>query len=105
MGLFHLGIYHRRMAKSLHTPEYEYFRSLLVAAREKSGLTQTDVSARLNRPQSFVSKYESGERRLDVVELILVCAALGVEPQEIIHDTQLQIDKKAHSRLPGSSKK
>jgi transcriptional regulator with XRE-family HTH domain len=72
------------MAKSLHTPEYEHFRSLLIAARGKKGLTQADVSARLARPQSFVSKYESGERRLDVVEFIEVCRALETDPKTIV---------------------
>jgi len=76
------------MAKSLHTPEYEYFRSLIVEAREKSGLTQTDVASKLSRPQSFVSKYESGERRLDIVEFLQVCNALGVEPRSIIADVE-----------------
>jgi transcriptional regulator with XRE-family HTH domain len=79
------------MAKSLHTPEYEYFRSLLVAAREKSGMTQAEVAARLGRPQSFVSKYESGERRLDVVELVLVCIALEIEPQAVVRDAYVWI--------------
>ena len=74
------------MAKSLHTPEYEYFRSLLVTARENAGLTQTVVSARLGRPQSFVAKYEGGERRLDIVEFIQVCAALGVDPHAILDE-------------------
>ena len=64
------------MAKSLHTPEYEYFRTLLVAAREKAGLTQVEVSTRMGRPQSFVAKYEGGERRLDVVEFVEVCTSL-----------------------------
>lgn len=68
------------MAKSLHTPEYEYFRSLLVLAREKAGLTQAEVSSRLGRPQSFVSKYEVGERRLDIVEFAQLCRALGTDP-------------------------
>lgn len=72
------------MAKSLHTPEYEYFRSLLVAAREKAGLTQADVSAELKRPQSFVAKYEGGERRLDVIEFLQVCNALGIDPRSIL---------------------
>ena len=76
------------MAKSLHTPEYEHFRSLLITAREKSGLTQAEVSKRLGRPQSFVSKYESGERRLDVVELVQVCLILGIEPQSIVAKVQ-----------------
>jgi transcriptional regulator with XRE-family HTH domain len=76
------------MTKSLHTPEYEYFRSLLITAREKAGLTQAEVSAKLSRPQSFVAKYEGGERRLDVVEFIQVCVALGVDAQVVLADLQ-----------------
>ena len=72
------------MANSLHTPEYEHFRSLLIAVREKKGFTQADISAQLGRPQSFVSKYESGERRLDVVEFLEVCRALETDPKTII---------------------
>lgn len=76
------------MAKSLHTPEYEFFRLLLVTARENAGLTQVEVSTRLGRPQSFVAKYEGGERRLDVVEFIEVCAALDVDPHTILTAVQ-----------------
>lgn len=76
------------MVKSLHTPEYEYFRKLLATTREKAGLTQVGVSTRMGRPQSFVAKYEGGERRLDVVEFIAVCAALDVDPHAIM--TKLQ---------------
>lgn len=72
------------MTKSLHTPEYEHFRLLMVAAREKSGLTQAEIAAKLGRPQSFVAKYEGGERRLDVVEFTQVCMALGIDPQPIL---------------------
>ena len=72
------------MAKSLHTPEYEYFRSILVTARERADLTQAEVATRLDRPQSFVAKYEGGERRLDIVEYIQVCRALGVDPHTIL---------------------
>ncbi|WP_186210843.1 helix-turn-helix domain-containing protein [Burkholderia gladioli] len=72
------------MVKSLHSSSYVLFRRLLSKAREDSGLTQTEVAARLRRPQSFVAKYEGGERRLDVVEFIEVCTALGIEPGNII---------------------
>jgi transcriptional regulator with XRE-family HTH domain len=72
------------MAKSLHTPEYEKFRSLLVIAREKAGLTQAEVAIRLRRPQSFVAKYEGGERRIDVVEFVQICGALDVDPHAIL---------------------
>ena len=79
------------MAKSLHTPEYEYFRSLLVKAREKASLTQVDVASKLARPQSFVAKYEGGERRLDVVEFIHVCTALDIDPHTIIENISLKV--------------
>jgi transcriptional regulator with XRE-family HTH domain len=48
--------------------EYRGFLRRLRAARERAGLTQVDVARRLKRPQSYVSKSESGERRVDVVE-------------------------------------
>lgn len=79
------------MAKSLHTPEYEHFRILLVTAREAAGLTQTEVAARLKRPQSFVAKYEGGERRLDVVEFVQLCAALGIDAHRILSDVQSRV--------------
>lgn len=76
------------MAKSLHTPEYEFFRSLLVEAREKANLTQAEVSAKMGRPQSFVAKYEGGERRLDVVEFVQICASLNVDAHSILTKIQ-----------------
>ncbi|MBC3928097.1 helix-turn-helix transcriptional regulator [Undibacterium sp. CY21W] len=66
--------------KSLHSPAYVVFRQVMADTREHQGLTQAELANRLGKPQSFVSKYESGERRLDVVEFLLVCEALGVEP-------------------------
>lgn len=57
---------------------------MLRQARLDAGLNQEDVAERLRRPQSFISKYESGERRLDVIEYIEVCAAIGVSPHSII---------------------
>jgi transcriptional regulator with XRE-family HTH domain len=59
---------------------YIKLRKLLVNARKESGLTQADIAARLKRPQSFISKYERGERRLDLVEFREVAQALGIDP-------------------------
>ena len=81
------------MAKSLHTPEYEHFRALLVASREHSGLTQAEVAAHLRRPQSFVAKYEGGERRLDVIEFLQICDALKTNPHEFISALQAKVAK------------
>lgn len=47
-------------------------------------MTQQDVASGLGRPQSFVSKYESGERQLDVVEFVEVCRAIGASPALVI---------------------
>lgn len=63
---------------------YENLRRLLTQARLDAELTQAQVATRLNRPQSFVSKYESGERQLDVIEFLAICKAIGVEPSPII---------------------
>lgn len=66
------------------SPLYEKFESCLQQAREKRQLTQADVASRLGRPQSFVSKYETGERRLDVIEFLAVCEALEVRPVDVL---------------------
>jgi transcriptional regulator with XRE-family HTH domain len=53
---------------------------LLIKARKDAGVTQEQLAKRLNRPQSFVSKCENGERRLDVIELLQFLQSIGVEP-------------------------
>ena len=63
---------------------YEVLQMALERARLEKGLTQAEVASRLGKHQSFVSKYESGERRLDVIEFIEVCEILTVSPQAIL---------------------
>ncbi|MEO5623463.1 MAG: helix-turn-helix transcriptional regulator [Dokdonella sp.] len=72
------------MPAPLNSSVYTQIRTLLVRAREQAGLTQVEVAERLNRVQSFVSKYELGERRLDVVDFIAVCDCLDVDPAELL---------------------
>lgn len=74
----------RRMSKSIHSPEHAKLRELLIAERKKAGLTQQEVAERLGRPQSFVAKYEGGERRLDVVEFVQVVTTLDGDPVRIL---------------------
>jgi transcriptional regulator with XRE-family HTH domain len=66
------------MDKRTLQADFAVFRALLRAIRREAGLRQDDLARTLNKPQSFVSKYESGERRLDVLELRLVCHACGI---------------------------
>jgi transcriptional regulator with XRE-family HTH domain len=57
---------------------------MLVQARKDSGLTQVDLAARLSRPQSFVSKVERGERRVDVIEFLEISRALEIDPFSLL---------------------
>jgi len=72
--------------KSVHTGRYLRFRRLLIEARKAAGLTQVELAERLGEFQSFVSRYERGERRLDVVEFIEVAAAIGFDPHRLLRD-------------------
>jgi len=72
------------VTKSTFTARYQRLRLLLAAARKEAGLSQAELADKLGRPQSFVSKYERGERRLDVVEFLAVLEALGVKPGTIL---------------------
>lgn len=63
---------------------YARLQDALIAARREQNLTQVEVAKRLGKQQSFVSKYESGERRLDVIEFIAVCKVLNIRPLTII---------------------
>ena len=72
------------MDKSIFTPEQEILQQILRQIRLGKNLRQEDVAETLNEPQSFVSKYESGERRLDLIELRQVCIAMGVTLQELV---------------------
>jgi transcriptional regulator with XRE-family HTH domain len=65
-------------------PQKKRFLSLVRQMRLDAGLRQADLAERLRKPQSFVSRYESGERRLDVLELWQVCAVLGVSLAEFV---------------------
>ena len=72
------------MEKSIHSEEYEVFVRLLRDARKMRRFTQTDLAEKLDRPQSFVSKIETGERRLDLVEFLFVAKALRLDASKFV---------------------
>lgn len=72
--------------KSLRSPAHRKLTRRLTAARNAAGLTQAALAEKLGRHQSFVAKYESGERRLEVIELLQVCRELGVSAGRILTD-------------------
>ena len=67
------------MPKSVHTDKYTKFRELLIAIRTNLSLTQSQLAQKLRKPQSFVSKYESGERRLDFIEVLELAECLNFD--------------------------
>src|SRR5256884_6450689 len=76
----------RDIGKSVHSPDQAAFCELMVGARKAAGLTQQALALRLKKPQSFVAKYEGGERRLDVVEFIAIARALGANPVKLFRN-------------------
>lgn len=74
----------RGIIKSVHSREQQIFCELMIEARTKADLTQEKLAKRLKRPQSFIAKYEGGERRIDIVEFVAVAKAIGADPIEIL---------------------
>jgi transcriptional regulator with XRE-family HTH domain len=74
------------MQKSLKSAEYARLIEILVAARHGAGIRQQALAKALGRPQSFIAKYEGGERRIDVVEFIAIARALGADPVKLFRD-------------------
>jgi transcriptional regulator with XRE-family HTH domain len=70
--------------KSAFTQPYKLFCLLLKKARKQAGLTQNDLACRLRRPQSYISKYETAERRLDVVEFLAIARVLSIDPHRLL---------------------
>ena len=74
------------MPKAIYSEQYRRFQQLLVDARKAANLTQAEVAGRLSKPQSYVAKYEGGERRLDVIEFLEVAGAIDFDPAEFIRE-------------------
>lgn len=75
-----------RMKKSTFSDDYTLFLQLLRDARRGAGLTQEGLAERLGKTQSFISKCERGERRLDIVDVREICRAIGTTLPEFVAD-------------------
>ena len=76
------------MTNSAFSRKHAQFRKILIQARHDAGLTQVALAKKLGRPQSFVSKFERGERRLDVTEFLDVARALGIDAARTIAELE-----------------
>lgn len=80
--------------KSSHTPEFEQFVAMLREARAASGLSQMQLAKKVGRDQSIVSRWETGELRMDLVQLRDFCRAIGVSLTDFVAD----FDQRASTR-------
>jgi transcriptional regulator with XRE-family HTH domain len=74
------------MRDTLRSPRQLELRKLLLRRRTGLGLTQTELAKRLGKPQSFVAKYEGGERRLSVIEFIDIAEGLKIRPSHLLDE-------------------
>ncbi|TNE63187.1 helix-turn-helix domain-containing protein [Celeribacter ethanolicus] len=74
------------MGRTLRSPGHLALMAALKQARLDAGLTQTELANRLERPQSFVAKYENGERKVEVVEFVQIVKAIGCDGRMILDD-------------------
>jgi len=85
-----------------YSPRYGQFRALLRKLREEAGLSQTALAGKLGKPQTFVSKSELGERRIDFLETIDFCAACGVSVEQLaaLLETIVPVERRPKRRSP-----
>jgi transcriptional regulator with XRE-family HTH domain len=81
------------MKKTNLNQQHEKLQSLLKEIRQDKGILQIDLAKNLNVPQSFISKYESGNRRLDILELRQVCQAVGISLEEFIQKLEERLNE------------
>jgi len=81
------------MQKSIHSAQYAVFLKVLKKAREDAGLSQVQLARKIGETQTFVSKCERGERRIDVIELRTFCRAFGVPLKQFVSAVERAIGR------------
>lgn len=80
-----------RMAGTVHTEAYKALMRKLVELRKEKGLSQADLAKLLGKPPSFVGKYELGERRLDVIETMVISGKLEADLLKLLVETGIDM--------------
>ncbi len=89
------------MSQSTHNPDYQLLLTVLKSVRKRAGVSQVELAVRLGNTQTFVSKCERGERRIDAVELVEFAEALGVPPLELLGE---YLDRRGRGTFPKTKK-
>lgn len=82
------------MTRSTHTEPYRLLLGMLVEARSRADVTQTELARRIGRPQPFISLVERGERRVDVIQFYAIMRALDLDPEQAFHELVAQLPPK-----------
>jgi len=94
------GGHDRISTKAKLANELRILGNVLARARERAGLKQFDVAARLHLPPSYLSKVENGTRRLDVIEFIQIANAMGLDPAEVLHELESALEVREPIPMP-----
>ena len=100
MDCLHAGMVPSGVRKSLYSPDYDAFLALLRAVREEAGLTQVGLAERLRTTQNYISKSESGERRVDALEWLRWLEACGADPITFLVGWNRHLDPPVALSLP-----
>lgn len=68
---------------------YQNLIKLLVEARKTKGITQVELGKKIGKRQTFVSKFELCERRLDIIEFVMICKAIGISPNTLLRKLKI----------------
>lgn len=91
--------------KFLRTPEHKRLMQMLAIARKRKGLTQQQLAAQLGEPQNFVSKYENGERRLDLLEVAAISRPIGFNLLNAVREIETEYGPIVNPKLRKPAKK
>ena len=81
----------RGLIRSTKTREYDLFLSVLLESRKESGVSQRELARRIGRTQTYVSKIERGDQRMDIVELLAYCAGIGKQASHLVLRLELAV--------------
>jgi len=74
------------MRSEIYSKEHRKLREILKRERNIAGLRQSDIAKKTNRSQAYISKFENGDLRLDVIDFVRVCQSIGCDPHSILDE-------------------